>query len=495
MSQDILIVGAGICGMCSALALARKGHRVRLYERDIPPPEGGAERAFFDWQRKGAAQFRHPHAFLGLMCNLLQDNYPDLLDDFMTAGARKLTFKDMLAPELLPGYAPEAGDEKLWVLMCRRATMETVLRRYVTRIPEVEIINSSHVVGIITEKTQPGINVKGLSLKNREGQFEEHADIVVDASGRSSRFPRWFDALGTKIDQEMDAAEIVYYSRHYRLMPGVKEPPRTGKERSAGDLGYLKYGVFPGDNGHFAVIVCLPEAERKLRNAVKDGETFDRMCRSIPGVAPWLEQGKMEATTTSFGIGGIQSVWRSYLIDDQPVALNFFAVGDAAIRTNPLYGRGCSIGILHAHLLADLIEEIQDPVARALSFDKRTEKQLRPIFQASLNEDKNGIKRARSVRENRGLERPRSLKQWFGLAFGDALAAALQDQLHVVRGMMRTVNLLEKPGQFLTEPRIRLTIIRYMLRGRRRNAAARIQQGPSREEMLALVADRNCSSD
>ena len=82
MKQNISIVGAGMCGLCTALALAGKGNQVRIYERDLPPPEGGANEAFFQWNRKGAAQFRHPHAFLGLMCNILQDNYPDLVEDF-----------------------------------------------------------------------------------------------------------------------------------------------------------------------------------------------------------------------------------------------------------------------------------------------------------------------------------------------------------------------------------------------------------------------------
>ncbi len=67
MAQSVAIVGAGIAGMCTALALAKQGFEITLFERDIPPPAGDADQAFFEWQRRGAAQFRHPHAFLGLM--------------------------------------------------------------------------------------------------------------------------------------------------------------------------------------------------------------------------------------------------------------------------------------------------------------------------------------------------------------------------------------------------------------------------------------------
>ena len=96
MKQSIAVVGAGICGLFTGLSLARKGFDVTLFERDVPPPEGNAEEAFFAWQRRGAAQFRHPHAFLGLMCSVLGEKYPDLLAELLDAGARKMTFEDMV---------------------------------------------------------------------------------------------------------------------------------------------------------------------------------------------------------------------------------------------------------------------------------------------------------------------------------------------------------------------------------------------------------------
>ena len=131
--------------------------------------------------------------------------------------------------------------------------------------------------------------------------------------------------------------------------------------------------------------------------------------------------------------------------------MNFFAVGDSAIRTNPLYGRGCSTGTLHAHILADVLDTIDDPWLRAQGFRDQSEEHIRPIFNASLNEDKRGIKRADAVLNGVDLDRATSLKKWFGLAFGDALTAAARDKLHIHRGIMRTVNLIEKPGDFLRE--------------------------------------------
>ncbi len=149
-SANIVVVGSGMCGMTTALALAKRGHQVTVFERDPPPPEGSADDAFFHWQRLGAAQFRHPHAFLGMMCNLIGDNYPELLQQFYAAGARRVGFEDMLPPGLKTGYQPEPGDERLWVLLCRRATMETVIRRYVETLPNVTIRNRVIVVVLMS---------------------------------------------------------------------------------------------------------------------------------------------------------------------------------------------------------------------------------------------------------------------------------------------------------------------------------------------------------
>ena len=318
--------------------------------------------------------------------------------------------------------------------------------------------------------------------------------MVIDASGRTTRFPRWFADLGREIEEENEDAEIVYYTRHYRLHPGQTEPPR-GKQPAAGDLGYLKFGVFPGENRHFAIILCVPVGETELRAAVRRAELFDRICASIPGVEPWVAESRSAATTEPFGIGDIHAVWRHYLstelstesTNDVPVATNFFAVGDAAIRTNPLYGRGCSISIMHANILADVLRTTSDPLDRAYQFDARTNADLRPIYDASLSEDQRGIRHAQAIAEGRAIDKINSLKKWFGRAFGDALGAATREQIHVLRGLMRTFHLLEKPGEFLKDKRIRRTVFRYMLRGRKRNTAARLQPGPSRTEMYALL--------
>ena len=495
----VTIVGSGMCGMLTGLALDRRGFQVTIIERDVPPPDCSANEAFFSWQRKGVAQFRHPHAFLGLMCSVLEENYPDLLERFFEAGARKVSFEESIPDHLKPQYNPEPGDEKMWVLMCRRATMETVLRTYVTQTTKVTIRNQVSVADIITEKNDSQeVFIRGLSLIDHQEsnkRSELFSDIVIDATGRSSKFDKWLTSSGVNIKEECDDAEIVYYTRHYRLKDGVSEPPRDAKNPSMGDLGYMKYGIFPGDGGHFALIICLPNEEKELRKAIKSGEKFDEIGMTIPGLRPWLSKNKSEATTAPFGIGNIHAVWRDFTGAGNNRLLNFFAVGDSAIRTNPLYGRGCSTGALHAHILADILSTESDPWSRALRFQEESERKVRPIFQASLNEDKRGIKRAAAIREGVDLDKADSLKKWFALAFGDALMAASRDKLFIHREVMKTINLVEKPGEFLKNKKIQRTVFKYMLRGRKRNAESRIQPGLTRPKMLEFLTEIDSKQD
>lgn len=488
--RQVTVVGAGITGLCTALALAKEGLNVTIIERDAPPPAGGADSAFFEWNRRGAAQFRHPHAFLAVMCNLLKDSFPGLVDDFFAAGARKVTFEDMLPDDLKDKYVPEPGDEKMWLLLCRRATMETVFRRYAERQPGVTIRCNTHVNALLSHRQDDQIVVDGLTIQEKGSEPEDlRCDVLIDAGGRNSKLKAWLKAEGAEITTEDDDAEIVYFTRHYKLRPGVEEPERArGRDRSSGDLGYIKYGVFPGDSGHFAVIVCLHNDEVELREAVKSSDQFDLICRSIPGLLPWLAEEKAEATTSSFGFGDIHAVWHHFVNDDKPAALNYFAVGDAAVRTNPLYGRGCSTGIIHAHVLASVLTEESDPLARALRFHQETEEELRPIFKASLSEDRKGIRRARAEIAGEVIDRPDSLRAWFRASFGDALSMATTRDVRVLRGAMKTFNLMEKPGEFLKDWRILATTLGYMLRGRKRNAGSRKVNGPSRQEMLDIVA-------
>ena len=48
---EIVVVGGGLVGHCSAMLLAADGHSVTVLERDPEPPPRSADAAWNDWSR------------------------------------------------------------------------------------------------------------------------------------------------------------------------------------------------------------------------------------------------------------------------------------------------------------------------------------------------------------------------------------------------------------------------------------------------------------
>ena len=473
MSEHVLVAGAGIAGLGAALALGDT-RRVTLLDRDRAAPTGDAEDAFAHWERRGATQLRHSHVFLGRLTTLIQKRYPALLEELLASGARIFTFEDGLPPPLRDRYVAKPGDEELSILFSRRTTLELAMRRYVTRLPNVAILDEAGVRGVLDN---------GLKVE-RNGVVEDMtADIVVDASGRNTQFPDWYRAGGVTVTEEESPAGILYFTRHYRLKDGAEEPERDGTP-GAGDLGYIKFGVFPADNRHFSITLAVPEIETELRMVIVKPETFDAICREIPGCARWIETDRAEPASQVFAMGNLKSAWRVY----RPEPMNFFALGDAAVRTNPLYGRGCSAGIVHAHILREVLDATSDPQARAAKFEVETRKVLRPYYDSMVRQDKQAIKRAANERDPgyKPTFRARAIKS----LIEDAIGPATRGDIEILRAFSRAFHMIDDPNAWLKRPDIIAKLTAFWAvpeRLKRSRGYYPPKFGPERAEMFAKL--------
>ena len=129
----IVVVGAGVAGLGSALTLAKAGHQVTVLEQDRTPFPTDPDAAF-DWDRKGAPQVRHSHALLARLRNILVAEHPEVLERLLEAGATEIDFLGNLPPEM-EVLAPQPGDDELVAIACRRTTFEWVLRGVVMEQP------------------------------------------------------------------------------------------------------------------------------------------------------------------------------------------------------------------------------------------------------------------------------------------------------------------------------------------------------------------------
>ncbi|HWA04384.1 MAG TPA: hypothetical protein VG819_12755 [Rhizomicrobium sp.] len=486
--ESVLVAGCGIAGLGAALALADGARRITLVDRDPPAPQGSAEEAFARWRRRGATQLRHSHVFLGRLTTLIGKRYPLLLRELLESGARIFTFEDGLPPTLRSRYVHRADDSELSILFSRRTTLELVMRRHAGRLPGVSFIDNAGVRGVVaTRGAGAPVAVEGLKVERDGGIEELRADVVVDASGRNSAFPDWLRAEGAAIAEEESPAGILYFTRHYRLRDGAQEPVRDGTP-GAGDLGYIKFGVFPADNRHFSVTLAVPEIESALRVAIVKPEIFDAACAAIPGCARWTDPVRSEPASPVYAMGNLKSQWRRYIANGVPQVLNFFAIGDAAVRTNPLYGRGCSAGIVHAHILRETLDVSGNPRTRALIFEAETVKALRPFYDSMVRQDAQAIRRARHERDPhyRPGMRARMVKSFVE----DAIGPATRGDPEVLRAFSRAFHMIDDPNEWWKKPKILAALLRFWSMPeafKRREGLYPPAFGPERTRMLAML--------
>lgn len=479
MSETILIAGAGIAGLMAAMALARDDRSIVVVDRDSPPPDLSVEQAFETWERKGVTQLRHSHVFLGRLVKLIRERHPKLWTTLLENGAREFTFGDALPPLLRNRYRYAPGDEDMSFLFSRRTTLELIIRRYAAALPGVAFVTDAGIRGVLTD----GDRVTGLKVEIDGAIREMRADSVIDATGRGTQFPDWLGLDETVADTS--PAGILYFTRHYRLRDGADEPPRDGPP-GAGDLGYLKFGVFAADNRHFSITLAVPEIETGLRTAMLNPDVFDAACRQLPGTARWIEADRAEPASKVFGMGNLISLWRSYRQDGTPRVRNFYAIGDAALRTNPLYGRGCSVGAIMAHLLADIFAETADPAERLARLETRTREEIRPFYDLMARQDAQAIRRAKNAQTpgHKPRLRARVIKSFAE----DGVGPASRGDLEVMRAVMRGFHMLEHPTAWTKRAAIMARVLKtWALPRALKRSLYPPKPGPKRDEMLRLL--------
>ncbi len=484
MTESVAVIGAGMGGLCTALALAPTGREIVLLERDGDPPGDDLDIVFREWRHTGVGQLRQSHAFLARLRSFIKAEHPRLLDELLALGVRELPLEGMLSDILRETYTPEPSDAELTIITSRRTTLELAMRRYVQSLPNVSIRSNFLVRRLITDKAADGtILVRGVEGECAGEPAAFKADITVDASGKDGFTIDQIREEGGTIHEEGETAGILYFTRHYRLNPGMDEPSRVDNPPATGDLGFLKFGVFPGDNGCFSITLAIPEVEMELRKAILDPDLFHAMTLLLPGLRPWTHPDRSRPVGKVHGMGNLLSRWRDLVVDGKPAALGYFPLGDTLVRTNPLYGRGCSFAAVSAQMLRRALEDTNDPAARAIGFAGHLRKELKPYYITQRTQDRAAIKRARRILtpEYRKSLRAKVLESFFE----DGVQVAVRSDIRLLRDAMRGFHMLEHPDKWLGRPANLAKVIQYWMRGKTRNAAAYPPKaGPERTDMF-----------
>jgi len=467
----VVVIGAGVGGLGTALALSRRGHEVVVVERDRTPLPRDPDEAF-EWDRRGAPQVRHSHALLARLRLLLRDRYPDVLASLYEAGVTDWPLTEHL-PETLDDRSPQPGDDELVMLACRRTTFEWVLRRAVLAAPHVSLLDGAVVEGLLgADRHATGVRAV---VDGAATTFE--ADVVVAANGRRGDVPSWLAGIGAECPETVEDTGIVYLSRFYRLRDGADVPEDA--TLIGGDLGYLKYATFIGDNRTFSVTFATPSGDDELRSKLLDADTFERAGRALVATAPWLEDERAVPITPVHVMAKLLNRLRVFRD-----IRGFHAVGDAHTCTNPLYGRGCSLAMVQATLLADAVDAHgDDHASRHDAYEAASATHIEPWYHAAVAADRD-TRVADHASEVASGDDPSAFMR---NVMRHGLAPAMRTDQRVFRAFLRTFNLLTTPDALLRDGELITRVIEVY--NDRDNRPPEPVLGPaSRSELLAALS-------
>lgn len=338
------VVGSGIAGLVAARVLSDFFAEVTLFEKDTVPSAPGF--------RRYIPQGRHFHGLIPGGMRILMELLPGVAEDLRRAGSL-LPAPDQIyyyRPEgksfrqstHMPHPPPDTGERYVYVQT--RGLLEHRVRAHVEAVPNITTRYATTVHDVVAQDGK----VTGLTLSDVNGEVIE-TDLLVDATGRSSKTLQWMEGLGfERPPQEVVNCDFAYTTVFMRPKdpqvftdvcflvlpdPQSEHPSRGGGLiRVEGDLWMVaaggRYGDYPPDE-----LDGLVEFLKTLRHS--------RLCELMSQADVVGEPAHYRFPT---------SIRRRF---DKLAAFpeGVVPIGDAISHSNPVYGQGMAAACRQAKAL------------------------------------------------------------------------------------------------------------------------------------------------
>ncbi len=450
VGDHAVVVGGSIAGLLAARVLAETHARVTVVERDALPAEPA--------HRRGVPQARHVHGLLPMGHRLLEELFEGLTEELLVAGALP---GDSLGNVrlLLSGQRLAQTSSGAPGLFLGRPLLEAHVRRRVRQVPNVVMLDCHNAVDLVT--TQDRRRVIGIRVHaaQPEGMPETVcSDLVVDATGRGSRTPKWLSQLGyPNPPRDEVQVGVQYASRLFRLRPealggdklvitgGTATHPRGGAlEAIEGGRHLASVAGVLGDRPP----VELPD--------------FLQFCRTL--AFPDMHDALIDATPLDGGarFGYPFDVRVRYeRVERFPAGL--LVIGDAVCSLNPTYGQGMTVAALQAVALRRMLARGVHPEAGG--YFHEIAKVIDPAWDAALSNDL----------ANPGVVGRRTLRMRLVNTYVAQFHAAAAADAELARAFVRVNGFLDPP-QTLLRPdrmaRVLATSIRTRASAHRRSSGS-----------------------
>lgn len=354
LGDHAVVLGASMAGLLAARTLSGRYRRVTLVERDTIRDRAGA--------RPAVPQGVHIHALLARGQQILDQFHPGFTEELVAAGAPVGDFGTSLA-WYFNGQMIKKTRTGLICLAAGRPMLEAHLRARTLALPGVELRENTDIVGLYAPDPA---RVSGARIRSRaEGAEEEilEADLVVDATGRGSRTPRWLEELGyPAVEQEKVTMDLTYTTCDF------KGPLKT--DPIGEDIALLP--VATPDMPRGAIFARLPDRYAVSLTGIlgdkppTDHEGFLEYVKTLP--VPEIYDAVRDAEPMGppqsfhFPASVRKRFERMSRLPDR-----YLVIGDAAAVFNPVYGQGMTVAAIEATVLD---RQLRDGVPSPKTFQK-----------------------------------------------------------------------------------------------------------------------------
>ena len=347
---DFAVTGGGPAGCAAAIALATRGHKVVLFERDRFPR--------FHIGESLLATANQALDRLGLTERVRAADFP------VKWGAQLLTHDGRLGRPVEFASSPEVTRPQTWQV-CREKFDQMVLDR--TREAGVEVREGSRVAAV-------DFDADGATVRLAGAAGGERVRAVVDASGRAGLLAR---QLGLREDEPRLANVAIY--GHYSGLPPAPGP-------SGGDIVIVArrdagwFWLIPIDDRLTSVGVVLPRALYDRLAKGDPAQMLAQACADTPVVAERMREARLEWPVR---------VEKDYSYRARQYAGDrWLLAGDSGSFLDPVFSSGVSIALESGLEAADALDRAARAgdfsAARFAAFD-RLQRRRFEVFRRFVN--------------------------------------------------------------------------------------------------------------